>query len=177
MCNERALRRPDFLPGLPIRLADGQCWTFPVPRASSGSPERVAPGELLGLFGDGYAPTLAAVLEAEDESERLRAELALAIFLLGRNYDLSPAVFREILSFRPGDAALVEMQRAFHEVAVEHSCQFPEARARVPETVTRAMLDSTSQAEEFGRPTRTLDGRRVLSAVHPNPSAGIFPQG
>src|SRR5688572_24493754 len=66
MLDEPTRRRPDFLPGGPIRLADGQDWTFP------------APGEAAD-FGPDYAALVAAIDEAEDPAERLRAELALAI--------------------------------------------------------------------------------------------------
>ncbi|MBX6311450.1 MAG: hypothetical protein IRY99_00775, partial [Isosphaeraceae bacterium] len=74
-----------------------------------------------------------AVLEAEDEVELLRAELALAIFLLGWNYDLSPEAYGTLLDCSPGHPALSAMQRAFHKVALAH------ARAWQARAIPRAL--------------------------------------
>jgi hypothetical protein len=118
MLDEKALRHPDFLEGIPIRLADGQMWTFPAPTAcrdgagAGATPDAATDSEREAL--------VAAVLEAEDRAERLRAELALAIHLLARNYRLGPADFLALLEFSPGDPALAALQRAFHEMALEH---------------------------------------------------------
>src|SRR5262245_36529215 len=97
MRDENALRRPDFLGGIPIRFADDQAWTLPEPPPG-------APGEKRFLdngtgLGPDYEAAVAAVLEAEDEPERLRAELALTILLLGRNYNLAPEDFQALLTF------------------------------------------------------------------------------
>jgi hypothetical protein len=114
MLDEESLRRPDFLPGIPVRMADGQLWSLPeapdrYPRmAYGGAPRRE------------YAATVAAVLDAEDEAERRRAELALTIALLARNYDLGPAEYQELLGGESGGPATATLQRAFHNVALEH---------------------------------------------------------
>ena len=39
--------------------------------------------------------------EAEDQSERRLAELALAIFLIGLNYDLSSTDLANLFTFQP----------------------------------------------------------------------------
>src|SRR4051794_33959106 len=110
MRDEEVLRRPDFLPGIPVRLADGQVWNLP--KAPDRYP-RVADG---GGLGRDYEATVAGVLDAEDEAERRRAELALAISLLARNYDLRPADYQEILGGESGGPASAALQRALAEV-------------------------------------------------------------
>jgi hypothetical protein len=111
MLDERALRRQDFLHGTPIRLADGQWWSFP------------APTEAIGAGHPDYDDTVAMIPEAEDEVERVRAELALAICLLERNYDLPPGGLLALLCYAPDNPALAEVQRAFRRVAHEHVIQ------------------------------------------------------
>ena len=82
MVDELSSRRSRFQPGTTICLANDQEWTFPAPTADSEFAVESAEAEYLGLIH--------AVQEAEDQSERRLAELALAIFLIGLNYDLSP---------------------------------------------------------------------------------------
>jgi hypothetical protein len=105
MADEQALRRPTFVEGARIPLADGQTWSLPERRADQADPE--------------YDAMLRVVFEAEDEAERLHSELALTIFLLARNYQLTPDLYQELLNFPPGDPALVAMQRAVHALAIE----------------------------------------------------------
>lgn len=108
---EVASRRPGFVGGEPIILADGQAWSFP------------GPGELAeeGPEREEVAAILLAIAECEDEAERLRGELVLAVRLLRVNYGLSPAAFREILEFRPGDPGLAASQAAFRGLARRHA--------------------------------------------------------
>lgn len=105
MRDEQELRRLEFRSGRRIRLADGQWWTFPGPDAWCGSDR----GALLR-----------GVLEAEDDFERLRAELALAIRLLRLNYELEPADYGRLLSFAPNHPDRIPVQQAFHELAIDH---------------------------------------------------------
>jgi hypothetical protein len=105
MADEQALRRPTFVEGARVPLADGQTWSLPGRQADQADPE--------------YDAMLRLVFEAEDEAERLRSELALIVFLLSRNYQLTPDLYQELLDFPPGDPALVEMQRAVHALAIE----------------------------------------------------------
>jgi hypothetical protein len=123
MLDEKSLRRPDFLPGIPVLLADGQSWSLPP------APDRSDPGTAEGgpaAAAEGGAPvlddeaTLTAILDAEDEAERLRAELALAIALLARNYHLTPADYQEILGGDSGSPVIATLQRTLHHVALEH---------------------------------------------------------
>jgi hypothetical protein len=115
MLDEATARRGDFRPGRVIRLADGQGWTFPAPPEGPDGPTG---------FGPTYEPTVAAIWEAEDDTERLRAELALAIGLLARNYDLDPEAYQALLDYPPGNPGLAKMQCAFHELACEHVQSF-----------------------------------------------------
>jgi peptidoglycan/xylan/chitin deacetylase (PgdA/CDA1 family) len=105
--DELARRRPTFVEGTRIRLADGHDWAFP------DQPPRPDDHELISV--------LRAIGESEDRPERLRGGLALAILLLSRNYDLTPADFQAILAFAPGDTELSELQRAVHELAISLS--------------------------------------------------------
>jgi hypothetical protein len=122
MLDELALRRPDFLGGIPIRLADGQTWMFPVPVRPNADPvgSLAETESVIALFGPEYLHTLRAVMEAQDEAERMMAELALAIDLLSRNYRLSPEMFRELLEGPQVDADIRHMKNAFHSMATTH---------------------------------------------------------
>src|SRR3954471_11611022 len=115
MLDEESLRRPDFLPGIPVRMADGQIWSLP--KAPDRYP-RMADG---GVLGQDYEAMVAEVLDAEDEAEQRRAELALAIALLARNYDLGPADYQELLGGESGGPITAALQRAFSDVALEHA--------------------------------------------------------
>jgi hypothetical protein len=125
MADEKALRRPTFVEGRRVVLADGQSWSLPTHRADRADPE--------------YDAILRMVREAEDASDRLRSELALTIFLLSRNYQLTPDVLQEILGFSPDDPALVVMQQTVHALAVESMRDLPEeASSPIPERPAQA---------------------------------------
>ena len=102
MLNETTHRRDGFRSGMLIRLADGQSWHFPVP-------SDVEDQDTLNL--------LVAIREAEDEAERYRAELALALHLFSRNYDLDPWSFHALFHFTSGGPELAESKQAFRELA------------------------------------------------------------
>jgi hypothetical protein len=104
MVNEQNRRRPDFVEGTRVRMADGQDWSFPDRLPSKDDREHIA--------------VLREILEVEDRDELLGAELALTIFLLARNYDLTPDDFAAILRFAPGDPAQPRMQAAVHALAM-----------------------------------------------------------
>jgi hypothetical protein len=93
-------RRSGFEAGVDIRLSDGAVWTLPVPSQIDAE----------------YHALIAAVREAEDHAEGLRAELALTIFLLDRNYQLEPEELSSLLSFAPHDPALTTLQGAVKDV-------------------------------------------------------------
>ena len=109
---EAERRRPGFLGGLPIPLADGQDWAFAGPRevAAAGPADRAAVADLLR-----------GIDEADDHADRLRGELALAIHLLGLNYDLSPADYARLLTGTPTDPWFAPLQSYFHDLARRHA--------------------------------------------------------
>jgi hypothetical protein len=114
MQDERALRRPVFVEGTSVVLADGQSWSLPERRRDRDDPE--------------YDGMLRMILEAEDVAERLRSELALTIFLLSRNYELSPEHYRTLLGFESGDPALATLQRDVHALVVAQLESLPSER-------------------------------------------------
>ena len=114
MRDPRVLRSPTYRDGSGVRLADGQDWIMPAPPASDG-PEQVAT-----VLGEDYEALVMAVAEAIDESERRLAELCLAIYLLGRNYDLGPSDYQALLEHPAGDPALAKLQSALREIADAH---------------------------------------------------------
>jgi hypothetical protein len=131
MLDETALRRPDFHPGSPILLADGQRWTFPA-RTALTRGRSLNRDEPDGLVAD-YAATVAAVREASLGTRRLRTELALAIFLLCLNYDLTRDDLFALLCYAPGDPALAEVQEAFRRLALEHARPSRSSAVAAPE--------------------------------------------
>ena len=106
--DEGNVRRPDFRGGRPIRLADGQEWRLPGPRELAHA---------TGRDRDDVVATLSMIAEAEDETERLRAELALAIQLLSLNYDLIPGDYSPLLGGLAGSANLAAIQADIHDLA------------------------------------------------------------
>src|SRR5437773_1040820 len=94
LLDELSSRRSSFRPGSPIRLADGQTWTLPAPPK--------AKEWMAAPFDAEYTGLIQAIMEAEDASEQRLAELAFAIFLLGHNYQLSPADYERLLGSSPG---------------------------------------------------------------------------
>ena len=81
MVDELSSRRSSIQAGNLISLANDQEWTFPAPTADSEFAVEAAGTEYLGL--------IRAIMEAEDQSDRRLAELAMAIFLVGLNYQRS----------------------------------------------------------------------------------------
>jgi hypothetical protein len=135
MLDERTRRRADYRLGTGIRLADGQCWTFPAPLVPSGNdPDAMTAGRADLTT---YVALIRAVIEAEDRDDRRRCELALAIWLLSYNYDLDPADYQMLLGFAPGSAALARSQEAFSTLAFEHA-QSLWSRRRDEATTTAA---------------------------------------
>ncbi len=100
--DEAALRRPEWVEGVAIRLADGAEWHFPKPLfelfpvvAENGSVE-------LGgkpTFDAGYDDLLESYLASVDPLDRVKALFALAVDLLKRNYTLAPADYQRLLRF------------------------------------------------------------------------------
>ncbi|MEO6809479.1 MAG: hypothetical protein ABI353_10260 [Isosphaeraceae bacterium] len=131
MGSEVELRSPSFLGGLPIVLGDGQEWAFPGPRELF---------DVNGQFNSELLSLLEAIREVQDESERLRGELALAIQLLSLNYELRPDDFTRLL----GGPDVGGMQRGFHDLATRLFMALAdrEQPQPVPETGRRFRLPS-----------------------------------
>jgi|GEM_PF-1145412 len=110
--DEPVSRRSSIHAGRDIPLANGQEWTFPAPTDESGFAIEAAGAEYLEL--------ICAVLEAEDSSDRRLAELALAILLIGLNYQLSSTDLANLLTFQPRSQALADSQHAFEALARDH---------------------------------------------------------
>jgi len=110
--DELSSRRSRFQPGNPICLANDQEWTLPAPAEDSEFVVGSAEAEYLGLIH--------AVQEAEDQSERRLAELALAIFLIGLNYQLSSSDLANLFTFQPRSQKLADSQHAFESLARDH---------------------------------------------------------
>src|SRR5271166_6940338 len=110
--DELSSRRSRFQLGIPICLANDQEWIFPAPAADSEFAVESAEAEYLGLIH--------VVQEAEDQSERRLAELALAIFLIGLNYELSSTDLANLFTFQPRSRELTNSQHAFESLARDH---------------------------------------------------------
>ena len=144
MLDELQTRRSSFRQGRRIQLADRQVWTFPLPSR-----------EWIGIAWpptEDYTAHIQSMIEAEDDSETRRAELAFAIFLLAQNYDLSPVDYQQLLDFGPDSAEAIHWQFAFHELAHEHLLYF--SVAGVFSLATQ--LTSASQ-RKFSRPLNWLE--------------------
>lgn len=108
MISEPSRRKPEFdaKNGVPIRLADGQEWTFPKPwleihaqfsggKARSHYPVLTCGPELDELID--------ALRDCEDNAALLCGAATLGAHMLTRNYDLADAELDALFAFRPGD--------------------------------------------------------------------------
>ncbi|AGA26762.1 hypothetical protein [Singulisphaera acidiphila] len=109
-----------------VRLSDGETWSLAVGAQSRKDPELDA--------------LLAAAIDVEDQSEALRAELSLTIFLLRRNYELNPDELALLLTFTPDDPALSALQNAVHDLVVER-IQSKRGRQGCPQRRTGFLAD------------------------------------
>jgi hypothetical protein len=94
----KARRRSAFQGGAWIKMADGREWLFSSPPA-------------LGVHAD-YDALAHALLEAEDRTEARKCQLAIAIFLLSRNYEPSPSEYVKVFYFGSDDAAQSSAEEA-----------------------------------------------------------------
>jgi hypothetical protein len=140
LVQERLSRRPSFRDGVKIRLADDQLWTFPAPPKPSES--QAAP------FGTEYTSIIQAIMEVGDSSEQCLGELALAIYLLGYNYCLSPLDYECLLGFTSESPESTVAQLAFHRIAQEHIHSFLDASG--------VFWDRTEVARTTGRLSRLV---------------------
>ncbi len=93
MLDEAAMRREDRLPGFRIDLPGRGGWTVPGPEYIGGDDDGRD-----GWFRANYGRALLDLAEAADEGEYRRAELALVICLLARNYRLTPDDYGRLFS-------------------------------------------------------------------------------
>jgi hypothetical protein len=110
--DESSRRRPSFCAGDEIQLADGQTWMLPPPPTISERATMQSESSYNGI--------IRAILEAEDRSERGLAELAFVIFLLQRNYYLSPADYQRLLDSRMRTTGYSDWQTDFQHIAQQH---------------------------------------------------------
>jgi hypothetical protein len=91
MVAEKARRRAGFQDGVWIRMADGQEWLFKNPPVPGVDAE--------------YDGLVQGLLEAEDQHEARKFELAIALLLLSKNYQPSPREYQDIFCFDGSDEA------------------------------------------------------------------------
>jgi hypothetical protein len=126
--DETALRKPTFLGGEPITLADVQPWCFPKPcvvyRPRFGAP-RVGGAKATDLgpdFDDAVAELDDLSREREPDEPRpertfIDALFNLAAVMLRINYDLTDEMLSHLLEFRLDDEANQETWLAIVDVA------------------------------------------------------------
>jgi hypothetical protein len=106
--DEQALRKPTFLGGVPVTLADGQDWMIPVPdiRMIRDRQTEDGVGFSYGFNGqdDLEFTRLFRTWQKENGYASVVAELAMYDYVLGLNYALDDDAIRQILNFRAGKA-------------------------------------------------------------------------
>jgi hypothetical protein len=101
--DEQARRRPDFRGGVPVTLADGQEWYLPRPRKLFVADDSEAGFRLRWDLGDEYGRLFEAARSIATFEDMVRAEFALAKYLLRLNYDLDAAALGRLLVFDYAD--------------------------------------------------------------------------
>ena len=101
MLDELAKRRPGFVEGVSVVLADGQAWQLRRPLVRFAPADNEMGFEVcMSLDGnDGYAALIAANEAAAEGVEVIRTELALARAVLVANYDLTGPEVGTLLRF------------------------------------------------------------------------------
>jgi hypothetical protein len=135
--SEATTRRPDFVEGIAIRLANGEAWHFPKPviefRLRLGDGKLSFPEQ--GRYGDGhmrdfgpeYWSLFEAACDAADGLDRLNAYATLAVALLRRNYDLTDTQVIALLPYCRTEEPNQEMWNSILEIAMGLSGGKPEA--------------------------------------------------
>jgi hypothetical protein len=120
--DERALRKPEFVEGEPIRLGDGHVWHFPRPIVEAYAvPDASGHFRFDGIrrrqFGAEFDRKLDAFRASDGLADQMEALLNLAVDLLSRNYDLKADEFAQLLVWRPGDDDNFATWQAIADVA------------------------------------------------------------
>jgi hypothetical protein len=107
--DEKSLRKPGFVEGIKVKLADGQEWMLPKPKLRFKP--KIIDGRVEISGGPSFGPEFEDKLDVlfgvtdADPSERLRVKFEVAVRLLAANYNLEPDDFAELIVLEPGDAA------------------------------------------------------------------------
>ena len=120
--DEKALRRPEFSGGVPIRLFDGQEWHFPTPIVEAFVPRRGPDGKtrqaLSFDWGPGYDDLVEAFVSAEYVRDEAVALYDLGFDLLRRNYAVTFDDMRHVLKrFKETDPRHAEMLATWEAIA------------------------------------------------------------
>lgn len=101
--DEKALRRPTWVEGVPVTLWDGQVWHLPRPTLAGFYPRRSKDGlveaQVGYSFGPDYDYLLDEVLDATEVQEQVGALMAVAAHLLITNYDLPDEALPRLLYY------------------------------------------------------------------------------
>ena len=120
MLDEKSLRKPGFIDGHRVRLADGQEWAFPKPRIRlkpkfiDGRVE-VGGGATFGPEYDDRLETLFGVADV-DPCELLRVKFEVAVPTLAANYYLRQEDVSELIVLEPGEPASDERWEQLNDV-------------------------------------------------------------
>lgn len=147
MIFEASRRRESFTDGIGVILGDGQRWTLPSEWAAGeraqpsnrrqATAKEAAEAELRALLGDAW--------ESETESDARRCDLALAIHLLRKNYDLGPDELQELLGFTADSAEGRSLRGQLRSLIAEaHRRRAPASHLR-PERPHRPGMRSNLQ--------------------------------
>lgn len=113
MLDEKEFRKPTWVEGEWITLADGGRWSFPRPVIQFspvfGADGSVEWGDRALSFGPDYDAKVEAFASADNGIDQTNAALKLAVDLLGRNYTLGPGEYRTLLRWAREDPENQEM--------------------------------------------------------------------
>lgn len=124
MLSELEKRRPDYRGGVPVKLADGQLWAFARPEVVFVPADNEDGFDEDWNLGPDYRALIVAAQNASDGGGIIKAELALARYLLCLNYDLTTEDLRGLLRFSYGAGANAETlatMKAIREVIFGNS--------------------------------------------------------
>jgi len=108
MIEEASRRRPGFAPGIPVKMADGQCWELPRPTVDL-APKFGDDGEMvltrMTSLGPGFDGLLEELAGTAAWTDTLLVTFKIGAHLLRANYELSGDELATLLRYRTGDDA------------------------------------------------------------------------